>query len=78
MNQHTHTLGKFARTQNGRILAVLEEAQPHWVGMPRLVETSGSYAVHSRISDLRRMGYAIEQRSLRDGRKVWSYYRLAS
>ncbi len=48
-----------------------------WVPMPTLCEVSGAYAVHSRISDLRKRGHKIEQRSTRlaDG-TVASEYRL--
>jgi hypothetical protein len=47
-----------------------------WVPMPELVECSGSYNVHSRIAELRKRGYQIEQRSEREGRTVKSSYRI--
>jgi hypothetical protein len=52
-------------------------ASSQWVTMPELWRVSGAFAVHSRISDLRKQGYEIEQRSERaeDG-TVMSYYRL--
>ena len=48
-----------------------------WVPMPELWRVSGAFAVHSRISDLRKQGYKIEHRNERaeDG-TVMSYYRL--
>jgi biotin operon repressor len=45
--------------------------------MPDLARAAGAYAVHSRISDLRRMGFEIDQQSRRVGRVVHSFYRLA-
>lgn len=52
-------------------------ASSRWVPMPELWRVSGAFAVHSRISDLRKQGWNIEQRSERaeDG-TVMSYYRL--
>ena len=44
--------------------------------MPELAQASGAFAVHSRVSDLRSWGHVVEQRSVRDGRKVRSFYRL--
>ena len=64
---------------------ILYELQRHkllggggWVSMPMLAMASRAYAVHSRISDLRRRGHRIEQRSTRlpDG-TIASEYRLA-
>jgi hypothetical protein len=45
--------------------------------MPRLSRESGAYAVHSRVSELRKRGHRIEQRSTRlaDG-TIASEYRL--
>lgn len=34
--------------------------------------------VHSRAADLRKRGFTVSQRSERDGRRVRSFYRLAS
>src|SRR5439155_11074025 len=48
-----------------------------WVTVLELHERSGSLCVHSRISDLRRAGYAIQNRTKRDERgRVLSEYRL--
>jgi len=79
------TQGEFRIRNGGRsqcecILAVLQRAIGQldgWVAMPRLARESGAYAVHSRISELRKRGHRIEQRSTRltDG-TIASEYRL--
>lgn len=61
-------------SQNELILTALESGE--WVPMPTLCLASGSYNVHSRISDLRRAGYQIQQRNSRCGRAIHSEYRL--
>jgi len=72
-------LGQGRKSQNDLVLAVLKTARPgDWVAMPLLVEASGSYVVHSRISDLRNRGWQIEQRNERHGRQIHSFYRLAN
>lgn len=70
----THPSATSGATQNERILTVLESGE--WVAMPDLCRASGSYNVHSRISDLRKNGHDIEHRQKRDGRTVCSEYRL--
>ena len=45
--------------------------------MPALARIAEGFAVHSRISDLRKRGLRIDQRNLRNGRKILSQYRLA-
>jgi hypothetical protein len=61
------------------ILHELREKTGQWVAMPNLVRSSGSFNVHSRISDLRKHGHRIEVRIDRgaDG-KNHSYYRLVA
>lgn len=71
----THTNHAAGESQCERILSVLESASD-WVDMPTLALCSGSYNVHSRISDLRKAGYEIEHRQTRDGRTVCSEYRI--
>jgi hypothetical protein len=44
-----------------KILARLQESPGEWVAMPELYRVSGAFAVHSRISDLRKRGHVIEQ-----------------
>jgi biotin operon repressor len=63
-------------SQNLLVLKRLRKDSGQWVPMPALVEASGSYVVHSRISDLRKAGYPIEQRNERSGRQIHSSYRL--
>jgi biotin operon repressor len=60
------------------ILAALQNKAGQWVSLPEWAFSSGSMAVHSRISDLRERGHIIEHRNQRKGRKVHSSYRLLS
>jgi len=63
-------------TQNSKILAELLANKGDWIPMPHLVEVSGSYNVHSRISDLRAHGHDIENKRQLKGRTLLSYYRI--
>ena len=67
--------GKHRLSQNDIILQELQESSPSWVTLPRLMEVSGSAAVHSRISDLRSRGYQIDHGGDRapDGRYISRY-----
>lgn len=65
-------------SQADLILRRLIEARGEWVPMPELVRVSGAFAVHSRIADLRRAGWQIEQESVHRQRRVHSFYRLHS
>jgi hypothetical protein len=78
VNQTTFESSGAGLTQNDRILTRLSQAEGAWVGLPDLVACSGAYAVHSRVADLRKAGYVIEQESVRRAGKVHSFYRLAS
>lgn len=49
-------------TQNKKILQALEEAAPDWVSLPVLSKASGSLSPATRISNLRKQGYTIENR----------------
>lgn len=65
-------------TQSDAIEAYLTERKGEWVSMPALVDCSGSYNVHSRVSDLRGRGLTIEnkvERCPRTGTRL-SYYRI--
>jgi len=62
-------------TQNEKILQVLEGQRGRWVPMPELASAAGAYAVHSRISDLRRDGNVIETR-IEGNCPKRSFYRL--
>lgn len=67
-----------AASQCERVLTLLKHHLNEWVGMPHLVEYSGSYVIHSRISDLRRQGHSIINRTEKDpatGNRL-SYYKL--
>lgn len=75
MNQQIYQHTESGRSQSERILAHLRLAAG-WVHLPDLVRVSGGYAVHSRIADLRKRGYVIEQESVHRGRAVHSFYRL--
>tara|TARA_R100000655_G_scaffold37588_2_gene72228 strand:+ start:4399 stop:4620 length:222 start_codon:yes stop_codon:yes gene_type:complete len=68
-------------TQNKRILQALEEAAPDWVSLPVLSKASGSLSPATRISNLRKQGYTIENkvehtRNKRGGNVTTSAYRL--
>lgn len=68
-------------SQTHRLYAYLRQHASQWVPMPELVRVSGSWVVHSRISDLRRKKLGkIENRIERhdDGveRIVHSFYRF--
>jgi len=62
-------------SQAAAILARLLETPGAWVPMPELAAISGAYAVHSRISDLRKRGYTIECKVV-CRRPKHSFYRL--
>jgi hypothetical protein len=65
------------RSQNELVLERLRRTPGQWVAMPALVEVSGSYVVHSRVADLRKAGWPIEQKNERAGRQIHSFYRYA-
>jgi hypothetical protein len=67
--------GQRRLSQNDIILRELQESSPSWVGLPRLMEISGSAAVHSRIADLRGRGHKIDHENDRsgDGRYISRY-----
>lgn len=82
MNQQDYQSGGYGATQNDLVLARLQECPGEWVSLPVLISASGAYAVHSRISDLRKLGHRIEQKSVGQAmsfngrRAVLSFYRL--
>lgn len=63
-------------TQAQKVLARLKAADGGWVSMPALVEASGAYAIHSRVSELRSYGHEIENHVLRFDGLALSFYRL--
>lgn len=82
MNQQLYEATGAGVSQADRILEALLRASTEcplgheWVTLPQLVAVSGAYAVHSRVADLRKRGYDIEQISVRRSGKVHSFYRL--
>jgi len=74
----THTSLDAGTSQCDAILAELQRSNGEWVAMPHLASVSGSYNVHSRVSDLRKAGHNVEQRNERKGRMHHSFYRLKS
>jgi len=82
MNQQLYEATSAGVSQADRILEALLRASiefplgHEWVTLPQLVAVSGGYAVHSRVADLRKRGYDIEQTSVRRAGKVHSFYRL--
>ncbi len=67
-----------AGSQTETILAALRAYEGYFVSMQDLASASGSFNVHSRIDELRKRGYRIENKSTRDQvtKKVSSSYRL--
>lgn len=66
-------------SQCDKILAYLRDRTGAWVPMPDLVVASDSFNIHSRISDLRKRGFTIEQKNEwnpRNPRQVKSFYRI--
>lgn len=65
-------------SQCDKILAHLRGHTGQWVAMPDLVTESGSFNIHSRISDLRKRGYTIEQKNERNqhNNQIKSFYRI--
>ena len=67
-------------TQNARVLKCLTDHANAWVSMPELAKActvSGiGVPVHSRISDLREVGFLIEHKNEWVKRQCHSFYRL--
>ena len=63
-------------SQAQKILDALLQCRGNWVAMPTLAMSSGAYAVHSRISELRADGLTIENKTENNGRTKASYYRI--
>lgn len=85
MNQTNYEQSGAGLSQADKILFALHAQQSFcggmvedggWLSLPQLVNVSGGYAVHSRVADLRKRGYDIEQTSVRRAGKVHSFYRL--
>jgi hypothetical protein len=76
-SQMEHAILEAGESQEDVILGYLQANLGREVPMPRLYEISGSMAVHSRISSLRRRGVSIINRVDRSSRPYKSYYKLA-
>jgi hypothetical protein len=63
-------------SQNEKIEAHLSAHRGEWIAMPELSEISGSYVVHSRVSDLRKKGLQIESKTEQHGKTKHSFYKL--
>jgi len=74
----THPSTQAGTSQCGKILAALKSEIREWVAMPTLVSASGSFNVHSRISDLRKQGHQIEQVCVQRHNEKHSFYRLVA
>ena len=70
------------KTQNQKILNALARRRGKWVGLPTLAKASGSLSPATRVSNLRREGHVIENKTekvKRQGQLVTvSSYRLNS
>lgn len=65
-----------ATGQNAKLIDYMLARRGRWIPMPELVDHLGSYCIHSRAADARKLGYDIENRRERVDGKVHSYYRL--
>lgn len=63
-------------SQNNKIYEELRRNANRWVAMPHLVNVSGSYNIHSRISNLRERGSVIENKVEKIDGVNHSYYKL--
>ena len=66
-----------AKTQRSKILRLLIDARGAWVPLPEILDLRiGQYT--TRILELRRAGFVIENRTERESGIVLSWYRLVS
>lgn len=63
-------------TRNRLILAELMRRQGKWVPMTLLAKIGRCFAVHSRISDIREMGFDVRNKIEWRGREAFSFYQL--
>lgn len=63
-------------SQAQKVLKRLRKRSGRWVSMIALWKASGSFAVHSRASELRKRGHEIKNEVRHRGRKALSFYRL--
>jgi phage terminase small subunit len=69
-------LDKPAEAQTDKVLEYLTRFRNMWVHMPELAKYCGGYAVHSRVADLRKRGYIIDNMVDRSKKPYNSFYRL--
>jgi len=64
-------------TQNARLMEIFRSRPNQWIPMPEIASEISAYAVHSRVADLRRLGWTVVNRQERPGGKGprLSYYR---
>jgi hypothetical protein len=63
-------------TQNARLMEVFRARPGQWIPMPELAQAINAYAVHSRVADLRKLGWTIRNRQRqpeRPGPRLSSY-----
>ena len=65
-----------AESQCDKLLRALKSEAGQWISLPSLVYATGGFAVHSRISDLRKAGHMIDHKNERAEGKTHSFYRL--
>lgn len=63
-------------SQNNLIYEELRRNANQWVSMVHLAKMAGSYAVNSRVSNLREKGSIIENKVEKVDGKNHSYYKL--
>jgi hypothetical protein len=69
--------GAGGQSQCAKIFARLVANLGEWVPMPELADLSGSYAVNSRVADLRKRGHKIEHKNEHQPNgSIHSFYRL--
>jgi hypothetical protein len=71
----------YLATQNYTVLDELVRARrvgvhEGWVSMPMLAASCGGFAVHSRVADLRKLGWTIANKIRQVDGKRRSWYRL--
>jgi len=64
-------------TQRSRILQLLDNARGEWVPLPEILDL-GIAQYNSRILELRRLGFRIENRKERHDGKILSSFRLVT
>lgn len=74
--QHSFTASGCGTSQVQRGLRHLLAHRGKWVPMPELERVSGAARFNSRASNIRDLGYVVENRRKKVGRKMHSFYRI--